>query len=184
MFFFVGQGLFYWCLVTSTIASDKVEAVLVYTGEPERVGVGFRHATMDEATLLVTSGWDLDEARLRKTVPKRAGFRILTETKARTTDQNARYLKPMLKEAGVKTAELVLPWYHLPRAYFLTRLYFLGTGIQVIPVADPPAPPGWWRHSVIWVEYVKLWGSLARVGLACLGIENWPAPQIVPTRPS
>ena len=77
-------------------------------------------------------------------------------------------------------ALLVTSWYHLPRAYFLTRLYSFGAGIAWDYVGAEPNPPGWWKRPEFRSELVRFWGSIGRVCLAMVGVNNWPRPAGMP----
>jgi hypothetical protein len=97
-----------------------------------------------------------------------------------TTDQDARLTVPVVKTllqgSRGKRVLFVTSWYHMPRAYFLTRLYLLGSGIILECVPSNEAPVKWWRSSDLRWEFPKFWGSLFRVGLSWGGVQNWPRP--------
>ena len=77
-------------------------------------------------------------------------------------------------------ALLVTSWYHLPRACFLARLYSVGSGIEWDYASAEPKPAGWWKRPEVRSELLRFWGSLGRVALALVGIENWPRPAGMP----
>ena len=66
--------------------------------------------------------------------------------------------------------------YHLPWALLVTRLYLLGSGIDVMRVSAEVRPKGWWWDRQLWREIPRMWGTALRVALAVVGIENWPRP--------
>ena len=122
---------------------------------------------------------------------------VYVDTFSRTTDANARQAARFIKRGGYKKVVLDVAWFHLPRALFLTRLYLLGSGVEVIPCAKT-LPPGlstigpgtpnasasagglstgaaiWWKSRLFHVELFKFWGSLGRVALAAVGLETGP----------
>ena len=164
----------YYITVCKNLSASPPSAdmVLVYSGGDDRIL--FAEHWEDAKTLFLFSGWDYTRERLEKRLE--LGNRMMVEGKARTTDQNARYCAPLVRQAGVHNIVLALPWYHLPRALFLTRYYLMGSGITVTPYATTPLPPGWFLKPHFWEELAKFWGSLFRIGLSWVGIENWPRP--------
>lgn len=158
----------------SSILPPETGLVLVYSGGDDRTGIARHWPEGREKPLYLFSGWDYSHGLLEKRL--HLGDRMLVEDKARTTDQNARYCAPVLKKAGVHSIVLALPWYHLPRALFLTRFYLLGAGVTVQPFATSPLPPHWWLNRNFYVELAKFWGSLGRIALSWVGVENWPRP--------
>jgi uncharacterized SAM-binding protein YcdF (DUF218 family) len=147
--------------------------VLVYSGGKDRVSFASRWKETPNPPRFLFSGWDYQRTSLLKNLGLPEG-RVLVEDQARTTDQNARFCSPMIRSLGIRQVLLALPWYHLPRALFLTRLYLLGSGISVSPFATSALPAGWWGNPHFRLEMVKFWGSLGRVLLSLLGITGWP----------
>jgi len=97
---------------------------------------------------------------------------------ASTTDQNARRAAAFIRQGGYKRVALDVGWFHVPRALFLTRLYLLGSGVQVIPCSKTPLPEHWWAKRLFRMELLKFWGSLGRVALAFFGWETGPSGPI------
>jgi hypothetical protein len=52
-------------------------------------------------------------------------------------------VKEMLRGSSGRRVRLVTSWFHLPRAYFLTRLYSFGSGIEWDYASAEPNPPAW-----------------------------------------
>lgn len=178
-------GLFLLCLQTGYYASvltglksepPPTDLVMVYSGGDDRLSIAKHWG--DPKTLFLFSGWDYNREGLEKSLG--LGDRMLVEDKARTTDQNARYCAPLIRAAGVHSVVLALPWYHLPRALFLTDYYLKGSGVTVLPYATVPLPSGWVLRPQFWEELFKFWGSLGRVGLASLGWETGPSHRVLP----
>jgi uncharacterized SAM-binding protein YcdF (DUF218 family) len=181
----VGQALYFGWIVMG-IRGDRVRvgvAVVVYGGDPVRIPAGFRMAEKVSARWIVFSG--SDEAGIRegrRRMPRGCSIRIVGG--AYTTDQNARTVVPVMKKAGVKSAILVTSWYHMPRAYCLTRLYLLGSGITLDCAPAEPVPSRWWHQNDLLREFPRFWGSLFRAGLSLFGVHNWPRPSGMPSRGS
>jgi hypothetical protein len=167
--------VFYFTWVYETLSSKPPEAQLmaVYSGTENREGWTKEWGQSRPSVLFLFSGYDYTENRLESLTGLPIS-RIILENRARTTDQNACYSAPLIKKTGVKEMVLALPWYHLPRALFLTRYYLLGSGITLKPFATVPLSPDWFFNRWFWEELFKFWGSLGRIGLSWFGIENWP----------
>lgn len=159
----------------SSILPPEAGLVLVYSGDNSRTAFVPQWAQRERDSFFLFSGWDYSFDGLRRTL-KLDPARMKVEGRARTTDQNARYCAPLIREAGARSVVLALPWYHLPRALFLTRYYLLGSGIAVTPYATQPAPARWWLNHNFYLEFAKFWGSLARIVLSWFGVEDWPRP--------
>jgi len=149
--------------------------ILVYSGGEDRITSALKALDGPTAPLFLFSGYEYDRKTLAR-ITRLPADKLLVETRARTTDQNARYSRPLILGTGETQAVLALPWYQLPRALFLTRLYLWGTGVTVVPYATFPPTPSWWRSKVFRLEFMKFWGSLFRMVLAAIGIEEWPTP--------
>jgi len=172
----LAQFLYYASVIHQAPTTLPVEGViLIYSGTEDRISPAFRALEGPTCPLFLFSGYDYTRKTLAR-ITRLPADKLLVEDKARTTDQNARYSRPLLLGTGETQAILALPWYHLPRALFLTRLYLWGTGVEVRPYASVPPPEGWWRTKTFRVEFVKFWGSLLRMALAEAGIEEWPKP--------
>lgn len=160
------------------------DVVVVYGGGLARVPAGFRVAHEVGARWLVFSGSEeeirFEKGRLEYRMPRSWSIRVVGG--AYTTDQNARTVVPVLKELRIRSAVLVTSWYHMPRAYFLTRLYLLGSGITLDCGPAESVPAGWWRRAELVRELPRFWGSLFRAGAALVGIDNWPRPAGMPRR--
>ncbi len=159
----------------SSILPPQADLVLVYSGDNSRTVFVPQWALRERDSHFLFSGWDYSFNSLRKNL-KLDPARMKVEGRARTTDQNARYCAPIIREDGARSVVLALPWYHLPRALFLTRYYLWGKGITVTPYATTPLPSGWFLKPRFWEEMVKFWGSLGRIVFSWVGVENWPRP--------
>ncbi len=84
---------------------------------------------------------------------------VVVENQARTTWQNAVYLKTLLEAHGIKRAVLVTSAWHMPRAVWSLR----AQGITVIPAPCDYAES---RLSYDVLDYVPQWQVLATSGEA------------------
>ena len=99
---------------------------------------------------------------------------MVDDRQAVTTDGNARFSAPLLKQLGVKSAALVTSWYHMPRALFLLRWYLAFSPVKVRPYASDFSPGRPWQEVFFQAEYFKFWGSIFRVVLHAVGVDDWP----------
>lgn len=157
--------------LSSASTPGKTDMVLIYSGYEDRVGKYLDWAKADPSILFLFSGWDYQKPKLNKALGVEPS-RVLVEYRARTTDQNARFCAPIIRAKGIHSVVLALPWYHLPRALFLTRLYLAGSGVTVTPYATIPLPEDWWKHREFPVELYKFWGSLMRIVLSWAGFDR------------
>ncbi len=182
---FLAAALFLFCLglaqalyYASVFANlptviPPADMILIYSGPDDRTEI-LRDWGDKPSPLFLLSGQDYTAWKLQREL--KSGRPMLVEDWARTTDQNARYCAPIVLKKGVKQVVLALPWYHLPRAMFLTRVYLRGTGVTVAPYATVAVPSGWYLRPIFWIEMVKFWGSLMRVGLSHFGVQDFPPP--------
>jgi hypothetical protein len=94
---------------------------------------------------------------------------------ATTTDQNARRAAAFIQQGGYHKVVLDVDWFHVPRALFLTRLYLMGSRVEVMACDKTTLPPQWWNQRWFHIELYKFWGSIVRVILAFLGWETGPS---------
>jgi len=157
------------------------DLVVVYGGEIPSSRFGLDLAkTLGCPIYISEATWKLVPFKTEITV---MGNSATIDPRALTTDQNARYAALFIRQGGYKRVALVCAWHHEPRALFLTRLYLLGSGVRVEPYPNEPSPAFYWARELFWLQWVKLWGSLARVALEWVGVRDWPAPQLIRTEP-
>ena len=89
------------------------------------------------------------------------------ETNARTTFENAVYIKRLLEKHYFKSVLLVTSTWHMPRSYFLLKIQLLFSGIKIYRVGlDCSSNVRLsWRESakirkLVYHEFAKLWGSV------------------------
>ncbi len=159
-------------IYSTTVLPNKPGAVIVFCGEPNRVVSAFKIAQSIGCANLIISGTQQEMDVLKPFLKNKPDIQIQMDYYAQTTDANARNTALIVKRLGAKSVVLVTSWYHLSRAAFLMRLYLVGSGVKVYPVAAEERPARFWDEGQFWLESVKFWGSLGRVALAKLGFEK------------
>jgi uncharacterized SAM-binding protein YcdF (DUF218 family) len=149
------------------------DLVLVYSGSGD-LEKGVQWALQGRSALFY-SGDDKNLGERWRSIPP--ALPHWWDPKARTTDQNARYSAPFIRQRGFRRVALLTRWDHIPRALFLTRLYLWGAGVELTPCVNTPVPPDWWRRPAVCRQLVQFWGSLGRIVLDAGGVEDWPPPQ-------
>ena len=160
-----------------TAPAPGYDLVVMYGGmEPARKGVDW---ALSGRTPLFISG----DSRgiLRGLPPMPSSTPLWLDPTPRTTDQNARMTAPFIRQRGYKRILLLTEWFHMPRALFLSKLYLAGSGVTLIPCAGEPVPDHWWTRPEAQKQLLKFWGSLGRVFLHQVGVDDWPKPQWMPT---
>ncbi len=177
---FFGEILYCFFIFSEIEAQPKegYDLVLMYTGTSDLKKTV--NLALSGRTPLFVSGAGESELAISKAQTIMGNFSVIYDPRALTTDQNARYTAPFIRKKGWQRVLLVTGWDHLPRALFLTRFYLIGSGVTVIPCANGPAPKDWWRYQQAWVQLFKFWGSLGRIVLHEVGIDNWPPPEWMP----
>lgn len=120
---------------------EKTDAVMVFTGSPDRLVEGYSSYIEGEADKMMISGFDYPveakEPRVRK-LERQAKKRgqVYVDLKARNTIENARNGAQWAIKNHVKSIRLVTTEDHMPRAFFeLRRL--LPDNIEVYANAVP-----------------------------------------------
>jgi len=99
--------------------------------------------------------------------------RILVESRARHTGENADLVVPLLRRAGASAVTVVTERYHARRARFHMRAALREAGMGQLPVAAHPAPDGlrglarvgaWMRESakIVRDSGIRLYHRVAR----------------------
>ena len=152
-----------------TRAVDPQEILVVLTGDRNRIPRALELLRSRNSPLLVISGIN-PETTLTDLVNQQGNAsqnvheiwaKILVESKASSTIENAIETKGILQNRKVAYLVLVTSDYHLPRALQIFRRVFKGT--EVIPYATPSATSTLPFAGKVTVEYAKyvlyrLWG--------------------------
>lgn len=94
---------------------------------------------------------------------------ILIEPRSRTTDENARYVRDLMRERTLRSAILVTSGYHQRRASLAFSRAFAGTDLSYanVPAADPDWDPMFW-----WLDREQRELTLIELGKLALAYLN------------
>jgi len=166
LFFGVAEMIvFCFAIIKSKEILTSADAVVVFGGKSDRPIRGLEIAVDMRCPYLIVSDNEFEIKRLKPKLKKAWNLKIETDLSATTTDANARNTAVIIKKLGIKSVVLVTSWYHIPRSAILLRLYLLGSGVKVYPVAAEPPPPHFYLKGIFWLEMLKLWGSLGRAAI-------------------
>lgn len=151
---------------------DRADVIVVLSGgrSDERVGQAAALFRRGLAPLVLLSGGEslmgisvpdlLRRQALAHGVPERA---LLYERSSTSTAEQARFLRPLLEDRGVRRAIVVTSSYHTRRTRLLFRRTFEGSAVEirVYPVQqDWYRPEEWWTREqdteTVVLEYIKL----------------------------
>ena len=150
----------------------SADVVMVYTGEGGRIEEGMRLAQELKPAWFFVSLTSIQEMNYHRVAKVLGATRVEADFTARTTDGNARAAAAFLRGRGIRRVVLVSSWFHLPRAYLLTRMYLAGSGIRLRVHAAAPAPRRFILRGVFWQEYLKFYGSLCRIVLHAMRVRS------------
>jgi len=154
----------------------SADAVVVFTGEDGRIRAGVRLARESGAKYFVVSR---EQKKFVEGIIRDEGglpgvMLFIDDSLATSTDGNARYAAPLLKDLSVQDVALVTSWFHMPRSLFLLKLYLGTSSIHVYPYAYGVISDQPWESPFLQLECFKFWGSVWRVVLHAVGIDDWP----------
>jgi hypothetical protein len=165
---FLAQVIFFIYALSDSCQYTKTDAVIVFGGSAERIEKGYdlirngysKHLIISPANLETVENYD-------QKYGWKKNFKHIYETKARTTFENAVYVKRLIAKHHFKSVLLVTSTGHMPRSYFFLKTQLLFSGIQIYRVRSDCSSnqsPSWWESSQtrkrVYTEYVRLWGSM------------------------
>jgi uncharacterized SAM-binding protein YcdF (DUF218 family) len=155
------QGAFFLFFSGRQREPIQADLIMVFSGTSARTEAGFRLAREGYGRNLAVSGYNLDQLR---TVAEKhehpAELGLLAQGKSRSTFEDAYNTRQIVGQNHLDSVLLLTSDYHLPRAYLLTRLMLLGTGVSVHPSAISASPL---RGKLLAQEMVKFWGGLGEM---------------------
>lgn len=162
------QVIFFIYTLSDSCQYTNVDAVIVFGGGAGRIEKGYdlirngysKHLIISPAKPAVIAKYD-------KKYGWRQGFRHIYETKARTTFENAVYIKRLIEKHHFRSILLVTSTWHMPRSYFFLKTQLLFSGIKIYRFGSDCSSNGrlsWWEspkiRKLVYGEFVQLWGSV------------------------
>jgi uncharacterized SAM-binding protein YcdF (DUF218 family) len=133
----------------------RSDAIVVFTGEPQRIAVGVRHLADGYARRMLVSGTELSAgtdtaavmAQVTRDHPAWFACCIDLDPGARTTSDNARDVARWARTHGLTSLILVTADDHMPRAKLELECALPGAQVAPHPLVTGIATPGGlWRH--------------------------------------
>ncbi len=164
----------FYSILSKKCFPEKADLIAVFMGGAGRAEYGYDLANSGHANYLTFSSANSEKIRFLedKLGVLDSGISLIMEKKARTTFENALYVKRIVDINGFKSIILVTSFYHMPRSYFLVRTMLLGSDIKIIPILVPNLQTdetNWFQESrgrrLVANELIKFWGSLLEVGM-------------------
>ncbi|MCP4269346.1 MAG: YdcF family protein [Candidatus Brocadiaceae bacterium] len=171
---FIFECTCFYTVLSKKHSPEKADLTAVFMGGAGRAEYGYKLAKSG-ATKYVT--FSPAESEKIQSLEGQfgildSGVSLIIEEKARTTFENALYVKEIVSNNGFKSIILITSFYHMPRSYFLLRTMLFGSDVKIIPVIVPTEKineNNWFKESkgrrLIANELIKFWGSLLEVGM-------------------
>lgn len=171
--------IFFECALFYTVLSkthfpEKADLLVVFMGGAGRAEHGYKLANSGFTKNLTFSPANPEKIRFLEDQfgVLDLGTSLVIEAKARTTFENALYIKEIVNNNGFASIILVTSFHHMPRSHFLLRTMLLGSDVKIIPILVPietTNETNWFQESMgrklIANELIKFWGSLFEVGM-------------------
>jgi len=127
------QAAYFSLIVPRNNNIEKADLIAVFSGEKERITVGFQLAKQGYAPNFVITGFSKDHFKyyFKEYGDLPLSVEPIINGKSNTTFEDALATKRILQKGKFKSVILVTSTYHLPRAYFLLRTLLLGTNVTI-----------------------------------------------------
>ena len=164
---FVAQAIYFFIASSENSELQKSNLIVILPAATDRIRKGYRLAELGYAPNLAIIGVPKEEIVKDK---RYHGFpsnvRRIATTESRSTFEDALNIRNIVHQYGFRSITLVTSAYHMPRAYFLTKIFLGGSKIdlqQYTVSAEKPCKSED-RFSPncikIWMnEMIKFWGS-------------------------
>lgn len=167
----VQTAYFLW-IVHSAPTLTKADLLVVLPGELERMVEAQALATAGLADhLLLINENELALSSLQQEPPRTQFGYLVADSKSRSTFEDIFVARQAISKHSFRSVILVTSAYHLPRALFLLKSYFLAKNVRVdlqyYPVATPNESDFLQKMRVYGNEMIKFWGSSVEM-LACM----------------
>lgn len=160
------QTAFFLTFPKSKPPPPRSDLIIVFPGDDNRISTGFRLAQDGFAPNFAISGVNLPKVTaLAKNFGLQKNVHLHSGEKSRSTIEDAVALRQLVTQHQYKSVLLVTSTYHIPRAYLLSRLILIGTGVKLhyFGVQKNHFASGMTaamiKCKIMNNEMVKMWGS-------------------------
>jgi uncharacterized SAM-binding protein YcdF (DUF218 family) len=165
---FLAQVIFFIYALSDSCQYTNADAVVVFGGNAGRIEKGYDLISNGYSKhLIISPAKPYELVNYDKRYDWKQDSKHIYETKARTTFENAVYIKLLIAEHHFKSVLLVTSTWHMPRSYFLLKTQLLFSGIKIYRVGSVCSSTGrlsWWESAkirkLVYREFAKLWGSV------------------------
>ena len=165
---FSAQVMFFVYMLSGSCQYTNADAVIVFGGSADRIEKGYDAIRNGYSMhLIISPAKPSAIAKYDKKYGWRQDFKHIYEAKARTTFENAVYIKRLIAKHHFKSVLLVTSTWHMPRSYFLLKTQLLFAGIQIYRVGSDCSSIdrlSCWEapkiRKLVYREFAKLWGSV------------------------
>lgn len=160
----------------------KVDVIIVFPGEQERIVEGYALAKAGYAdNLLIIGQTEESYSKLLRQHGLLPNVRLLASAKSRSTFEDVIIAQKIILENRFDSALLVTSSYHMPRTLLLFKMSLLHSGANVELLTHQVEPQAT-RHlfrkiHFCYSEMIKLWGSTAEMivyRLTCTELRDAP----------
>jgi uncharacterized SAM-binding protein YcdF (DUF218 family) len=166
------QATYFLWIVHSAPTLTKADLIVVLPGEPERMveAQALAAAGLADHLLLINENELALSSSQQESLRPQFGY-LVADSKSRSTFEDIFVARQAIGKHSFRSVILVTSAYHLPRALFLLKTYFLAksmrVNLQYYPVATPKEAGLARKIRVYGNEMIKFWGSGVEM-LACM----------------
>ena len=126
------QAVYFYYILSSNSSLEKADLIVVFPGESERIEAGYQLARSEYAPNFLIAGTtekNVESNRKNNRLP--SSVRQVFAGTTRSTFEDALCTKNIVDRYRFRSIILVTSSYHLPRAYFLLRIFLTGSQVKV-----------------------------------------------------
>ena len=164
---FVAQAIYFFIVSSKNSKLQKSNLIVILPAATDRIREGYRLAKLGYAPNLAIIGVSKEEEINDK---RYNGFpsnvRRIATAESRSTFEDALNIRNIVHQYGFRSITLVTSAYHMPRAYFLTKIFLAGSKIDIqqymVSAEKPCKSEDRFNPNCIktWLnEMIKFWGS-------------------------
>jgi len=167
-FVFFAQVIFFIYALSESCQYTNADAVVVFGGGAGRIEKGYELISNGYSKhLIISPAKPVSLVKYDNKYGWKKNFKHIYETKARTTFENAIYIKRLIEKHHFTSVLLVTSTWHMPRSYLLLKTQLFFSGIQIYRVGSDCSSnlrPSWWAtpqiRKFVYDEFIQLWGSV------------------------